>query len=112
MRNLHPKKGSFLCGCFISLSVLRCASRKSLQGIGDLVMSALKVEKFQPTYTTLSVEEIRERLTENERMQDAYLSRITRLQMLLQLEETRLLEAQSESRELRIMLDATAEVAA
>lgn len=75
-------------------------------------MSALKVENFQPIYTTLSVEEIRERLTENERMQDAYLSRITRLQMLLQLEESRLLEAQSESRELRMMLEATTEVAA
>lgn len=74
-------------------------------------MSAVKVDTFQPIYTALSAEEIRERLSENERMQDAYLSRITRLQMLLNLEETRLLNTQMEHRELHMMLDVVSSVA-
>ena len=63
-------------------------------------MSAVAYNDFQLIQSTLSINEVRDRLAETEKMMDAYLARITRLQMLLNLEETRFLQAQEESQQL------------
>lgn len=67
-------------------------------------MSAVAYNDFQLIQSTLSINEVRDRLAETEKMMDAYLARITRLQMLLNLEETRFLQAQEESQQLQALI--------
>lgn len=66
-------------------------------------MVAIAHNDFQLIQSTLSVTEVRDRLSETEKMMDAYLARITRLQMLLNLEETRFLQAQEEFHQLQTL---------
>lgn len=68
-------------------------------------MSAVSSHEVQLIKNTLSITEVRDRLVENERMMDTYLARITRLQMLLSLEEARLSRSQDEHAELRVVLE-------
>lgn len=67
-------------------------------------MTALAQNDASVIQSTLSASEMQEQLLETERQMDAYLARITRLQMLLHLEESRLLTAQEEFQELKTLL--------
>lgn len=67
-------------------------------------MGAVTQNGVQLIKSTLSLNEVRERLVENERIMDSHLARITRLQMLLNLEEARLRRSQEEQNELRMLL--------
>ena len=51
-----------------------------------------------------SANQAHDQLAEHDRIIDSHLVRITRLQMLLNLEEARLLRSQQERRELRVLL--------
>lgn len=67
-------------------------------------MTAVALNDFHSVHNTLSANEVRSRLTETEKVMDTYLARITRLQMVLQLEEARLLRSQEEYNELQTLL--------
>lgn len=67
-------------------------------------MNAVSTNGIQLIQSTLSSNEIRDRIVENERIMDSHLARITRLQMLLNLEEARLVRSQEEQNELRTLL--------
>lgn len=53
---------------------------------------------------SLNTNQIQDQLAEQDRIIDSHLVRITRLQMLLHLEEARLIRSQQEQRELRSIL--------
>jgi hypothetical protein len=86
------------------LGVVWCYRRHRIKNKEELQMTALAKNDFQLLQSTLSVNEIRERLVETEKMMDSYLARITRLQLLIQLEEARLLRSQEEYQQLQILL--------
>lgn len=68
-------------------------------------MSVVNLSNFQPVHSTpLNASQVHHQLAEHERIIDSHLVRITRLQMLLNLEEARLLRSQEEQRELRSLL--------
>ncbi len=67
-------------------------------------MAATAFNDFQSVQCALSTSELRSRLKETEKMMDAYLARITRLQMIIHLEESRLLRSQEEYHQLQTLL--------
>lgn len=67
-------------------------------------MATIARNDFQLIQSTLSTHEVRDRLAETEKMMDAYLARITRLQMLINLEEARFLQAQEEYQQLGLLV--------
>ena len=68
-------------------------------------MSAVNLSHFQSMPAGLvDADRLHTQLAEHDRIIDSHLVRITRLQMLLNLEEARLLRSQEEQRELRSLL--------
>ena len=68
-------------------------------------MSAVNLSHFQSMPAgLLDADQLHTQLAEHDRIIDSHLVRITRLQMLLNLEEARLLRSQEEQRELRSLL--------
>lgn len=67
-------------------------------------VKARDIESLDRAEIAQMEQEIYDQMSSNERVMDSYLTRITRLQMLLNLDELRLLQSQEEQEALRELL--------